>query len=199
MRKDKSSKKSCSELCNDFRQIRSDFAWTDIWRYYHNEIGNIIVKNPKIDIKNGFYSFSNQCYFVTMAMAARRQLKVDKRAVSLKKFLKDLYNNYEQSDVSAKISQVIKKEEIDNDLRELERTLKKLEAITDQYLCHLDKSVYGKKQVISFDELNTYINTIGSYLNKYICITDSQGYLGHNIPDAATWKDIFKVPWIEDK
>jgi len=186
-----------SKIEKDFLKVYDDILTLQGIKYIHTRVVKIIVNNSKINSPNSFYTTFNTGYRTTLIMGIRRQIKIRKDSLSLLGLLDNIRKNPSQITILNKTVDIGK---ISDDISEIESKTEKYEYIADKFLAHTDPNRINDPIYIEHDEINETLdyltNIIEKYLSDYFSFT---AFMRINIKDLQTWKDIFKVPWIEEE
>ncbi len=174
------------------------------------------IEHIKIHHGIKFYAFVTKCYTISASSCIRRHLKKNDKSISLIKLLEQIhkssnqfsYDFYKQQfpDEDEKFEwqkmtfesfsvdmRLISENIIKNDIDELLRIAGKISDLTDRVIAHLDKR--GKKDIVTFDDLNQSIEIINKIACKYITLITGIGYATLKPSILYDWKRIFSVPF----
>jgi len=180
-------------LQDELQKIGNDISALLAVKYIDDELRKMVESNRKINVKNTFYTYCNRGFISDVVMGIRRQVKFDKKSISLVRFLRKMQSNrklFAENPISYK--------DIQDDIDELKEKSEYLEKFADKHLAHLDKRALNNEVLVDFGEIREVLDLFVNKLNKYVQIVFLNNGLpkGPYIDDADTWKDIFKTPWI---
>ncbi len=190
------------------------------------EVQQIVKKSKDIqEIPSSFYGYFKNTYVSDIIMRIRRQIKTDSNSISLaglltdiskypeilsRKYYKTLYKNkrirtlvadehFDRWSGKGKVSSsFISKKMVDDDLRNLRKSLKKCEKFADKRIAHIDKKKI--KDIPSFKDASDCIDVLDKMCVKYKLIFHAASTSGGTLMPTYQydWKKIFKYPWISD-
>lgn len=110
-------------------------------------------------------------------------------------FLNDLIK-YE--DILNKKSKLINRTKVEADICDIKDISRRVEHIADKYIAHIERKTSNVTEYIEFNEIDKCIKHISKIIRRYKYIFNIMFIPEITIEDQATWKDIFKTPWIEE-
>lgn len=184
-----------SKIEEELFSIYEDITSLNAMKYIYTEIIKIINNNPQINKPNSFYTFLNIGYQTALIMGIRRHVKLNKDSVSLIGTLTALKEKLKE-EPSGKESDIV---QIDSDIAKIKKETRNIEYIADKFIAHIDKQSIEETKNIDQGKLGEILflldDRVRYYLNKYFGF---DCFIGPEIKDLQEWKEIFKVPWIDN-
>lgn len=172
--------------------------------------------HPKLHSEGIFWPWIRKMYASHMAVAIRRLVDDDSRAISLRNLATKVMNNArlfseerhmefyrraglgdmgegEFQDFAAPGDKFIDRKKVAKDLAEFKGKVAPIKEMVDKYLGHKDRS--GLTRTVTFDDLDTALDTLAEYAEKYRLLLQCIG--GSLTPTIITdWQAIFAYAWM---
>jgi len=152
------------------------------------KVQRVIQSNARLlGARSGFFDMMNDGFAHSTALRVRRVVDTDHRTVSLLRLLRDLVS------YPGLLSGKVKKIELENDIRELEESTKKIKEYVDQFVAHHDRTPTADTPINR--ELTRAIEAISRLFKKYysaLMNTDIELRISHLEDPLA----IFRYSWI---
>lgn len=204
-------------------QLRTQLIELHINRYFYQEVAKILASNPKLEGLPGDYPhFAKGWYEYSMSMAIRRLVDDDNRTRSFVRFLIEVEKNHSRlnrshykeclkwriwatdAELNAEFeflcgvgAKFLQKDTVLNDKKALESGLFKIEKYANEFVAH--RPIEPKFDLPNHTDIDEALKLTGELLNKYSKIINGHG-VGELLPYIpGDWKDLFRVPWINNK
>ena len=204
-------------------EIRPEIERLVINRDVFWEVQKIIKTNVKLHKPSSFYSFLGRTYVAYASMGIRRQLKIDRKSISLSRLLTEmarrsdllsrayytgLYRNiYSNPVILAQADRHfdalagngnahISTDSIQKDIELLANAGKKVEEYADRRIAHFDKR--KPTSIPRFSELDKAIDILDALYVKYHLICHAEKFATLMPVYQYDWKQIFYVPWLKE-
>lgn len=181
-----------TKIEKDFLQVYQDILHLEALSLIYDETTKIIKANPNIDYPNSFYTMITNGYLTTLIMGIRRQIKINNDSISLLGLLTEIVKN-------PRYDYALDVDSIKKDIESIKSESRQIEHIADNYIAHLDRRKIDTKAFIKQEEVKRILGILilktEYYINKFF---PTYIFPGPKIEDWATWKNIFKEPWIKD-
>jgi hypothetical protein len=190
-------------------------------RRIHNEVGEILRTNPRLwRENNSCYMWMAGIYEDSILMAVRRQVDADIRSVSLARLLKELigcphvlsrerfvervvtlYSPESERAAHSEFDRLVAPgaNHIDSgtvqaELDDLREQTKGTKEYTNKRVAHFDAK--GPKDSPTVLEVHNALDRLHALRAKYMYLLRAEQYEEPALEDEATWKTIFREPWI---
>lgn len=197
-------------------RIYKDASYLVVSKRTYQRTGEIVRGNPAIQSPGHFHDWLSRNYGLASASGVRRLTDTRSDSVSLKRLLQEMSSNTQlltkksfvalyQSSMrqlgerdfdrltGGKGNTYFPKALIDNDLRQLDRAVKRIRRFVDTRLAHLDQRNNFRKLPM-FNDVFAAVGLIYVLSKKYYFVLKAI-----EMPDPiieCDWIDIFKKPWI---
>ena len=197
-------------------RIYKDASYLVVSKRTYERTGEIVRGNPAIQSPGHFHDWLSRNYGLASASGVRRLTDIRSDSVSLKRLLKEMSSNTQvlsrksfvalyQSSMrqlgerdfdritGGKGNAYYPKALIDDDLRQLDRAVKRIRRFVDTRLAHLDQKNKFRK-LPTFDDVFAAVDLIYVLSKKYYFVLKAI-----EMPDPrlrGDWTDIFEKPWI---
>jgi len=179
-------------------------------------VQELIKNNQAIQKPSSFYWYLGDTYISHVAIAIRRQVKIDKQSISFarllneiagdpkhvsRKYFTDLYkgsNAEHRADsdfdrFSGKGKDFISSDMVLSDLSTLQKTAKKIEKFADKRIAHIDKS--KPKIIPTFQDVDDCIDILDKLYVKYHLVFHASASSSLMPTYQYDWMAIFDDPW----
>lgn len=196
-------------------------------REVHAGVDKMVKENPAIQVHSSFYQVFTLNYAHSVLMYIRRQVVPNRESSGLIELARDLRENHESitqddhanlyarnwvddvdlgywtklgRDTFAKhfggaSEKYLDPTIIDADINNLKEVSIMIAGFVDKRLAHLDP--HKPDSVPSLDELEKACDTLNAILKKYVLLLMAED-LQISIIHQYDWRDIFRVPWLQD-
>ena len=183
-------------------------------------LADIVEENPKINYGNRFHGWIIRNYIHTMFLSLRRLIDKDSRTISFYNFLHDieshtdlitrkwylsLYKGYPNrlgninfNSICGDKVNTLPVELVNEDMEVIENIRKKIKHFADKRLAHFDK-IKKIKYTPTFDDLYESIDHLEGIVKKYHLLLRAHGIEDLTPIVQYKWKEIFKIPWINNR
>jgi hypothetical protein len=187
-------------------------------KYIFWEVQKMIKNNPSIQKPSAFYEFFGSIYGDSALMGIRRQVKIDKKSISLARLLDEicktpeilsrnryieLYDNYTKKSklpdkhfekFAGKTRDHVDPHLVKLDLEQLRSKFTECEKYADRRVAHYDRR--APKRIPTFKELNECINFLEKLVKKYLRLFRGKTYIQILPVFQYDWEAIFREPWL---
>jgi len=187
-------------------------------RYVWQQLQQIISENTNVPASY-WWTFLQETYAASQAVAIRRQADVRKDVVSLGRLIHTVKANaahltrdrwmalwgaddlrhasaFWDAEFAGNISTHLDPAIPAADLRQLRETAKDVKGYADQHVAHTAESAVTDQITLTYDDLHAAIDSIGDLFRKYHHLLTGISY-GRLVPHIyPSWTDVFKQPWM---
>jgi AbiU2 len=199
-------------------RIADELQYQNVSRRTFEEVGQIVLSNPKVQQPSHFHEWLSRNYGLASAAAVRRltdnrtdsvslvrllsEISQDPGVVNRKSFL-SLYQKGMRNLANQKFdeltgnhkAQSLPKNRVDRDLREVRRISTRLRRFVNKRLAHLDQKS-SLRTLPTFNDLHSVVKTLERIGSKYRFLLT--GIETHENPLPLNWDSIFLEPWKDD-
>lgn len=184
------------------------------------EVNEIYKSNQELKPSDIYYQYLGDTYKAFVSMGIRRQLKIDKSSISLRRLLSEIQdrpkllsrkyyislydaaaindskraNDFFSNLIDNKSSSFVPKEMVKEDIKKLRKTSLTIEAFGDKFIAHNDKKKPIKLPL--FQEVDDCIDLIDGLCCKYLNLLKAEGNITLSPTIQNHWKNVFEIPWI---
>lgn len=152
------------------------------------KVQRVIQNNARLlSARSSFFDMMNDGFAHSTALRVRRIVDTDHRTISLLRLLRDLVS------YPGLLSGKVKEVELENDIRELEESTKKIKEYVDQFVAHHDRAPTADTPINR--ELTRAIETISRMFRKYYGVLMNTD-LDLRMSRLGDPLEIFRYPWI---